>query len=111
MSKFCKLEYNRRYYKIRPWLRFYKHIERRCNSVKHISYPDYGGRGIKNLLTKEDVKILWFLDEAYDLKRPSIDRIDSDGNYTIENCRFIELSENLSRARSCPKCGYSGRPK
>jgi len=28
------------------------------------------------------------------MKRPSIDRINSNGNYSLVNCRFIELSAN-----------------
>jgi hypothetical protein len=28
------------------------------------------------------------------MKEPSIDRIDKDKDYFLENCRYIELSEN-----------------
>jgi len=66
---------------------------------------------IKNYLTTADCKFLWFRDKAYELKRPSLDRIDPMGDYTIKNCRYIELSENCRRVRyiiieCCPKCGY-----
>ena len=42
----------------------------------------------------EEIKKLWFESCAWRLKRPSIDRIDNDGDYTYDNCRFIELGKN-----------------
>ena len=33
------------------------------------------------------------------LNRPSIDRIDSSGHYSLENIRFIELIDNIRRKR------------
>ena len=64
----------------------------------------YGGKGIKNYLTREALKILWFRDEAYNLKEPSIDRWDSKLSYTFDNCRFIEFRENCNwrKKRSLP---------
>lgn len=58
----------------------------------------YGGKGIKCLLSFEDVMNLWNRDKANLLSRPTIDRIDPNGNYKLENCRFIENSENVRRA-------------
>ena len=80
-----------------PW-RFHLYAAKtRCNNMAHIGYKNYGLRGIKCLLSEEDIKKLWFRDDAWLLLRPSIDRIDSDGNYEYANCRFIERSENSSR--------------
>ena len=31
------------------------------------------------------------------MKNPSIDRIDNTKNYTLDNCRFMELEDNLAR--------------
>ena len=69
-------------------------MKKRCKNKKHDSYPRYGGSGIKALITLNEIKQLWFRDKAYLLDKPSIDRIDNDGNYEYGNCRFIELSEN-----------------
>lgn len=68
----------------------------RCSNPKHRSYPWYGARGIKCLLSFEDAKALWIRDEAHKLRRPSLDRIDTRRGYDLENCRFIELVENIS---------------
>jgi hypothetical protein len=31
--------------------------------------------------------------------RPSIDRIDNDGDYTFANCRYIPYTENADKGR------------
>lgn len=59
-------------------------------------------------MTKDEVKTLWFRDKAHKLNLPSIDRIDPNGHYVFGNCRFIELSENVRRARTGSK--RSGNP-
>lgn len=50
-------------------------------------------------MTVEDFKFLWFRDRAYLMKKPSIDRINSNGHYELNNCRFIELIINQSRTK------------
>jgi hypothetical protein len=55
--------------------------------------------GVKYQLSLEQMKSLWLRDKAYLLKEPSIDRINTTGNYTFDNCRFIELSVNNNRVK------------
>lgn len=80
-----------------PWKLVLSWIKQRCNNPNTVYYYRYGGRGIKCLITEEELKQLWFRDKAYLMKKPSIDRIDNDGHYELSNCRFIELSENNSK--------------
>lgn len=87
------------YLKQNPWLTHGYDAKKRCVNKKNSHYMYYGGRGIKYLLTSEQVKFLWFRDKAYEMKRPSIDRIDNDGNYELNNCRFIEFLENIGKAK------------
>lgn len=76
------------------WWGILSDIKRRCNNKNFKHYKYYGGRGIQALISSSEIKELWFRDKAYLMKRPSIDRINNDGNYIYENCRFIEQSEN-----------------
>lgn len=98
---------DRNYYKTFPWKRIFNCIETRCNNLNHSSHKHYGARGIKNYLTKEDIKFLWFRDKACEMKKPSIDRIDNDGHYTLGNCRFIELHINAGKDKKLPILQYS----
>ncbi len=86
---------NRRYYETHPWARTLKRILTRCNTKTEYYYK----KGIKNFLTTADLKYLWFRDQAYTLNRPSIDRIDNKEHYTLGNCRYIELIENIRRRK------------
>ena len=45
-------------------------------------------------MDKKDFKNTYFRDKAYLLKQASIDRIDSDLDYSIDNVRWIEMREN-----------------
>ena len=89
----------RMFHKKNPFVRIFNSIRQRCENPKIKLYKHYGAKGIKNLITKAELKQLWERDEADSMRRPSIDRIDSKGNYELKNCRFIELSENCRRAR------------
>jgi len=46
----------------------------------------------------DEIKELWFRDKAYEMKKPTIDRINSNEHYEYSNCRFIEKALNSSLA-------------
>lgn len=80
-----------------PWHLPAKWARRRCTDKRHRSYVSYGGRGIRYLLTKEEVKELFVRDKAHLLKRPSLERFNADDHYRFENCCFIEFEENVAQ--------------
>ena len=84
-----------------------EYIKERCRRPSINRYEYYGGRGIRNYLSLDDLIFLWNRDGADKLRRPSLDRIDTGGHYTLTNCRYIELSENVRRRwiRVCSECG------
>lgn len=91
--------FKKQYYKKFPWKLVLLNIKSRCYNSNNKFYKNYGGRGIKCLITDNELKELWFRDKAYLMKRPSIDRIDNDGDYTYKNCQFIEKSQNSKKDR------------
>ena len=107
------LEKCRRYRNANPWNVSLQRARRRCNNPKQRGFKNYGGAGIQCLITNDEVKELWFRDHASLLLQPSLDRKDSKGHYTFDNCRFVEFRVNqLEGMRSahiaaktvCPMC-------
>ena len=89
--------YHKEHHKKFPWKLTLCEIKQRCNNKNNHKYLRYGGRGIKCLITTEELKQLWFRDKAYLMKIPSIDREDSNGNYEYSNCRYMELAINSGK--------------
>ncbi len=83
-----------RYKLSHPWVRLVEWARRRCNDTGSRWYPYYGARGITCDLVAADLAEIWKRDCADKLKRPSLDRIDSTGNYTKSNVRIIEFNDN-----------------
>ncbi len=73
---------------------FLKEHRDRCTNPKNKRYYRYGGRGIKILMTYGQLLDIWIRDKGWKLERPSVDRIDNDGPYSVNNVRFIERLEN-----------------
>ena len=83
----------------------------RVFNIKHKQYNDYGGRGITICDEwKNDVKSFydWAITNGYEEdKGLSIDKIDNDGNYCPENCRWTTKSIQ-ARNRRISRINTSG---
>ena len=79
--------------------RIYYSMKSRCYNKNHIAYHRYGGRGIKICDDWKDdfTKFYsWAIDNGY-TDALSIDRVDNDGNYCPENCRWVALQSDAQQ--------------
>lgn len=80
----------------------------RCYEPSHHSYGNYGGRGIRVCERWHDVQTF----AADMLPIPTgrtLDRVNNDGNYTPENCRWATPSEQQRNTRRARRLTFDGR--
>lgn len=87
--------------RIKRLYRIWKNILRRCQSNNYPGYKNYGGRGIIVCEDWNDYVLFarWALDHGYS-KDLTIDRIDINGNYTPDNCRWVTMLEQSHNKRN-----------
>lgn len=88
----------------------YYRIRRRCERKSDPSYNRYGGRGIKMCDEwKNDIMafITWGIENGYK-EGLSIDRIDNDGDYSPDNCRWADAMQQSNNRSTNKLVTYKG---
>lgn len=91
-------------------------MKNRCYNIKSKDYNNYGNRGIKicnEWLDKEngvDNFYNWAINNGYK-NNLTIDRIDVNGNYEPNNCRWITCKKQCNNQRTNRIIEYKGKRK
>lgn len=88
-------------------------IKRRCYDKRIKKYKDYGARGIKvcdEWLNSLESFAKWSYENGYN-DNLTIDRIDNNGNYEPNNCRWVDQQTQQNNKRNNIFLEYNGEQK
>jgi hypothetical protein len=90
----------------------WKNMRDRCLSPVHKGYKHYGGRGITICKEWDDVEVfyIWAINNGFE-QCLELDRIDVNGNYCPENCRWVTEKEQARNKRNSHMITYNGETK
>lgn len=93
----------------KPWYNSYRCMMSRCYREKDASYKYYGGRGIKVCDEWHDITRFekWVNSNPY-FDGATLDRINVDGNYAPDNCRWATMFEQDKNRRNSILIDYNG---
>lgn len=82
----------------------WRHMRYRCSNPNNQAYKDYGGRGIQVCREWQDFAEFkkWALANGY-TEELTIDRIDVNGDYRPDNCRWVNSKTQMNNRRTTPK--------
>lgn len=84
-------------------------MKARCYNKNHSAYSRYGGRGIKVCDSWLNSLENFVKDMGIRPDGMTLDRIDNDGNYTPDNCKWSTKHEQVINRRINRKITYKGR--
>jgi hypothetical protein len=88
----------------------WRHMNQRCTDSKVRNYHRYGGRGIKvcdDWQGSFNTFREWAIANGWE-RGFQIDRIDNDGDYSPNNCRFVTREENCRNRSTNLYCELGG---
>lgn len=93
--------------------KIYQGVLNRCNNKNNYSFEHYGGRGIM-VCDKWSGEhgfenfYKWAIENGYS-EELTIDRIDVNGNYEPDNCRWVDMKAQANNRRNNVSIMYNGK--
>lgn len=90
--------------------RIWNNIKKRCYNPRHESYKYYGAKGVKvcdEWIHDFDAFKDWAMSHGYTDDK-SIDRIDSNGDYNPDNCRWATAKQQANNRSDNHMITYDG---
>lgn len=97
-------------YKDHPLYQTWSDMRQRCYNPKNKHYHDYGGRGIAVCERWDEFKN-FLADMDMPPPKHSIDRIDNNGDYEPDNCRWATAEQQANNTRVNSLVTYEGMTK
>jgi hypothetical protein len=88
--------------------RSWKEMWRRCTNPNSENFRWYGGKGV-TVCEEWGSFEQFFADMGERPPERTLDRIDSDGNYELSNCRWATQEQQTKTNRGVFKKGQNGR--
>lgn len=93
----------------KPEYQSWSGMKTRCTNPNQASYAHYGGRGIKVCKRWMNSFEAFFEDMGPRPKGHSLERIDRDGDYEPNNCRWATITEQANNTSQNNRIAFRGR--
>ncbi len=89
--------------------RSWTEMKARCLDTNNIGYFNYGGRGISVCARWKNSFITFFADMGPRPAAYTLDRLDPNGNYCKENCKWATRKEQANNRRNNRPITFNGK--
>ena len=90
-----------------PIYKTWMSMKERCQKEYAPNYANYGGRGIK-VCERWETFENFYQDMGEPIKGMSLDRIDNDGDYSPQNCKWSTAKEQTNNRRNNHPISFNG---